>query len=116
MTKSAFKLKSGNNMSGSSFKMMGSSPVKDEGDYTDPPDETKTTEELNVGSVGYTEGGTSESLHERRMRADAATKPSSNVKENLETTYPGTVWSKVKTKSNPRGVWMTDDGRLVKDM
>ena len=115
MARTPFRLKS----QGSSFKMMGSSPVKDEGDHTHPHEELPTTEELNVGSVGMVEGGTPESLHQRQkavMTASGELEKGESRKSKLESTYPGTTWSKTKTKDNPRGVWMTSDGRLLSDM
>lgn len=118
--KSGFKMKSGNSPL---FKYMGSSPVRTEGhggEEDHSHEELLTTEELNVGSVGLAEGGTQEDLNVRQRKASEATnkvlKKGESQKSKLESTYPGTTWNKVKTKSNPRGGWMTDDGRLLRDM
>tara|TARA_R110000744_G_C19021858_1_gene524371 strand:+ start:222 stop:557 length:336 start_codon:yes stop_codon:yes gene_type:complete len=99
-----FTMKSGNS---SAFKMMGSSPMR-----IDP----KTLKELNTGSVGLVPGGTEESLITRDQKASEAQNSKGNIKIKLEETYPGTTWSKEPTKENPKGVWVTSDGRLLKDM
>ena len=113
MARTPFKLKS----QGSSFKMMGSSPVKDKGNHTHPH-EAPTIKELNVGSVGLVPGGTEEDLNVRTRKANIASNPPEGITQKtwLERVYPGTTWSKTKTKSNPRGVWMTSGGKLLKDM
>ena len=101
------------------YKMKGSpmqrnfgvgSPLRDE------KTELKTLKELNTGSVGLVPGGTEESLITRDQKASEVQNSKGNMKIKLEETYPGTTWSKKPTKENPNGVWVTSDGRLLKDM
>tara|TARA_R110000787_G_scaffold234509_1_gene341410 strand:+ start:185 stop:481 length:297 start_codon:yes stop_codon:yes gene_type:complete len=94
------------------FKMKGWSP------FTKKTEPKITTEQLNTGNVGLVPGGTEESLIERDKKAEIVEtlEKGESQKFKLESTYPGTTWSKVKSKNNPNGVWMTSDGRLRQDM